>query len=263
MSALGPRSTLSVVIPTKNAAALLADCLASVSWADEIIVVDMFSTDDTERICREVSNCRFFQRDDYIFGNVNFGFEQATGDWVMRLDSDERITPELQDEVIDILASSRADVTGYEFWERPVILGRELTNGFGRKHHRKMMFRRGAARYPVRSEHEDLQTSGVWLRTKFGYYHHNYETVRQYLEKTNYYTDKDVQRLEVPPRAPAIKDGVIEPIRAFYLYYLKWRGYRDGWVGFVDAAMRSVYQLVFWAKQRERWEQERVARSAT
>src|SRR5829696_754581 len=89
------RQTLSVVIPTLNVEAIIARCLESLRWADEVVVVDMFSTDRTQAICESFPNVRFLQRRDYIFANVNFGMKQAAGDWVMRLDSDEVLTQEL------------------------------------------------------------------------------------------------------------------------------------------------------------------------
>jgi glycosyltransferase involved in cell wall biosynthesis len=249
--------TLSVVIPTKNAAELLAGALESVKWADELIVVDMFSTDETDEVCARYPNCRLFKRDDYIFGNVNFGFDQATTDWVMRLDTDERITPELAAEIRSILAAPPNGITGYAFAELTYRLGKRLRHGFGRPHYRRMMFRRGAARYPVREEHESFETSGEWLRTRHGYEHFNYATVGAYLQKMDYYTERDAERADLPAQRPAASSGVKETARAFYLYYLKWRGYRDGWIGLLDAAMRSFYQFVYWAKLRERWERER------
>lgn len=251
------RETLTVAIPTKDAADLLAGCLASVAWADEIIVVDMFSSDHTEAVCARHPHCRLFQRSDYIFGNLNFAFEQATSDWVMRLDSDERITDELADEIHSILDDPPPNVTGFEFWERQFVLGRELHHGFGRKHYRKIMFRRGAARYPVRHEHEDLESDGTWARGRNGYIHLNYNAVDEYLQKTSYYTEQDVARVTLPEKAPRQADAFRESARAFYLYYLKYRGYKDGWLGLLDAGMRSVYQFVYWGKLRERWERER------
>jgi glycosyltransferase involved in cell wall biosynthesis len=251
------RETLTVCIPTKDAAELLRDCLASVAWADEILVVDMFSTDDTRSICADHPQCRFFERSDYIFGNLNFAFEHATSDWVLRLDSDERVTPELAEEIRSILRDPPREVTGFEFWERPFVLGRELHHGFGRKHYRRILFRRGAARYRVQHEHEDLDTRGTWLRGSNGYIHLNYSNVADYLRKMNYYTEKDVGRMTLPDRAPAQTDALREVARAFYLYYLKYRGFRDGWRGLLDAGMRSTYQFVYWAKVRERWERER------
>jgi glycosyltransferase involved in cell wall biosynthesis len=256
------RQTISVVIPTKNSARLLPDCLESVGWADEIVVVDMHSEDATREVCAGYPQCRVFERDDYIFGNVNYGFEQATGDWVMRLDTDERITPELAGEIRAVLAAPPNGVTGYEFRERVFQLGRELRHGFGREHYRKMMFRRGAARYPLQSEHEGLETSGEWFRLRYPYDHLNYLRVSDYLEKANYYTDKDVERAELPEQPPSAWRAALLAFRLFYLYYVKWQGVRDGWIGFVDASMRSFYAIVEWAKLRERWERERGGRRA-
>jgi len=74
--------------------------------------------------------------------------------------------------------------------------------------------------------------------------------------KMNLYTDGDALRAELPVKAPGVLDATREAARAFYLYYLKRQGFRDGWIGFLDAGMRSAYQFVYWAKLRERWERE-------
>jgi glycosyltransferase involved in cell wall biosynthesis len=250
------RDELSVVITTKNQAHLLKECLQSVAWADEIIGIDDCSTDETAATFRDYPQCRYFQRRDYLNGNMNFGFEKASKQWVMRIDSDERLTPELVDEIQATLTDPPEGVTGFEFWERPIILGRELKHGYGRRHYRKMMWRRSAARYRVQESHEDLETSGVWRKSRHGYLHHSHPTVSQYLTKTNFYTEQDVARDSLPTKVPGASQVAWETARAFYLYYLKTRGYRDGWVGLVDAGMRAFYQFTYWAKLRERWERE-------
>jgi glycosyltransferase involved in cell wall biosynthesis len=253
------RETLTVAITTKDAGHLLKDCLESVAFADEIIVVDMFSVDDTEAVCAVHPQCRLIQHQGYMQENLNIAFDEATSDWVMRIDTDERLTPELASEIQEILAQRDQSVTGYEFWERIFILGHELQHGFGRKHFRKFMFRRGKARFPVEHDHDDLATSGLWLRGQHGYLHYNYAAVRDYLVKMNYYTDNDSKRAELPEHAPPVVTMPKEAARAFYLYYLKYQGFRDGWIGFLDAGMRGVYQFVYHAKVRERWERERKA----
>ena len=251
------RDTVSVVLVTENQADLLVDCLASVSWADEIIVVDAHSTDATAEICEGYAQCRRFERRDYVEANKQFGFEQARCDWVLRIDTDERVTPELAAEVVGILQSPPGDeVTGYEFWERPVMLGRELRHGFGRRHYRQMMWRRGRARHAGLHSHEHLDSSGMWLRGRHGYMHLNYRRVSDYLRKTDYWTERDVERAVLPERPPGALNMAVEAARAFYIYYLKWHGHRDGWVGFLDGSMRGVYQLVYYAKLRGRWEEE-------
>src|SRR5437016_13512356 len=98
-----PKQTVAAVIPTKNVADFIGGALESLRFCDEVIIVDMFSTDDTQKICESYPNVRFFQRQDYIYGNFNFGMEQARSQWIIRLDSDERLSPELQDEIIALL----------------------------------------------------------------------------------------------------------------------------------------------------------------
>jgi glycosyltransferase involved in cell wall biosynthesis len=253
--------TVTVAITTRNAGHLLGDCLASVAFADEIIVVDMFSTDDTADVCAAYPQCRVIHHEGYMMENLNIAFDEARSDWILRIDTDERLTSELAAEVQNILRDPPDDITGFEFWERPIMLGRELHHGFGRRHYKKSMFRRGAARFRVEHDHEDLDTSGTWLRMKHGYIHFNYPSVGLYLTKMNYYTENDIARTSLGGAHPTTRTLVVEPLRAFYLYYLKYRGYRDGWVGLVDATMRAFYQFVQHAKIRERWERERAGGS--
>jgi len=94
-SAIGPRmrKTITVVIPTYNVERVIARCLEALQWADEVNIVDMYSTDRTREICERYPNVRFYQNQDYIYGNVNYGIQRASHAWVMRLDSDEVVTP--------------------------------------------------------------------------------------------------------------------------------------------------------------------------
>lgn len=248
------RETVTVVIPTKNAAHLLGDALESVSWADEIVVVDMYSEDDTQAVCARFPQCRLLERTDYIFGNVNFGMEAATSDWIIRMDSDERIGPRLAEEIRAVLCDPPPHhVTGFEFPQEVFVLGRPMRHGAGLGTYRKMMFRRGRAHYEVRHEHEDLTTSGEWRRLVGCYQHLNYRSVSEYLRKMDYYTSRDVERI-VPRSRPAARKAVLEAARAFYLYYFKKQGFRDGWIGLLDAVMRAIYQFVYRAKLLEKWE---------
>ncbi len=77
----------------------------------------------------------------------------------------------------------------------------------------------------------------------------------------NYYTDNDSKRATLPASVPSMFEAGKEVTRAFYLYYLKYQGFRDGWVGFLDAAMPGIYQFVYWSKLRERWEREAGGRA--
>jgi glycosyltransferase involved in cell wall biosynthesis len=94
---------------------MIGDCIESVWWGDEIIVVDMHSTDATAQICGAYPNVRLFEREDYIFGNVTFGSDQARGHWTLSLDSDERIAADLALATQAVLRCLPPDVIGFYF----------------------------------------------------------------------------------------------------------------------------------------------------
>lgn len=247
------RKTVAVVIPTYNAESLLRDCLESVKWVDQIIVVDMFSTDRTPELCAQYPNLKFYQRRDYIFGNVNFGFDQAETDWVIRLDSDERIREELKVSIIKALENDDPRYTGYWFRSDTYVFGRLVRWGPYTNTWRKHMFRRGAARYGCRSEHEDLETSGEWERLQGHYDHLNYASASQFVTKTNYYTDRDVERLQKVER-PSAWGILYRTVKLFIWFYLRNHGYRDGLPGFMVCGLRAVYHFVEEVKRWEAWD---------
>lgn len=251
-----------MVIPTFNVEAILRQTLESVAWADEIIVVDMFSTDRTVEICQEYPNVRIFRREGYIFGNVNFGMEQARTDWVIRLDSDEVLNEELQRSIQHVLAHPEPDVSGYWFPSIQYMFGLPMHYGPGLRERnlRKCMFRRGTAHYACRSEHEDITTTGKLKVLNGCYEHFTNHTVSEVVAKFNYYTDKDVERVD-PDRLspPSIPGLLFRSIRVFMLYYVQCRGYKDGYLGFFSSLFRGpIYICVEEAKRWEAWRQGAV-----
>ncbi|MFM7321553.1 MAG: glycosyltransferase family 2 protein [Armatimonadota bacterium] len=251
------RETVTFVIPTKNVAAFFEPTLASIAWADAVIVVDMHSTDGTHALCARYPNVRVVERDDYIFANVNHGMDLARTDWVVRLDSDEVITPELRDSVLEFLSDPPADVNTVLFRGVHYMFGLPMHHGVGLPElcWRKHMFRTGTARYPCRSEHEDIESKPSVHRLEGVYHHHTNHTVEEVVRKFNYYTDRDVER---------IPDGALRPtpplrlmvrvVKLFLLYYVRYKGYRDGILGFHTSVFRGViYPLMDQAKQWEAW----------
>jgi glycosyltransferase involved in cell wall biosynthesis len=243
------RHTVAAVIPTKNVAAFITGTLESLWFCDEVIVVDMHSTDGTRAVCEKYPNVRFFVRDDYIYGNFNFGVEQARSDWIIRLDSDERLSPALADEIIALLGTNPE----CDYWDAPFISyidGNPIRHGMAwEQPMRKTLFRRGVLAYRVRSEHEDLTpTSDRPLKRgllREPYHHFSTPSISTFWRKIDYYTDKDYER------AVASQVRVTPPIRLlcsmarrFWSQYVLKRGYRDGYAGFVLCAMNQAYRLL-------------------
>lgn len=256
------RKRFSVIIPTYNVADIIGRCLDSLTFADEVVVVDMFSADATEEVCRRYPNVRFLQRQDYIFGNVNYGIDQASGDWIMRHDSDEAVTPELRDEILEVLSSDGDGYDGFYIAEQTFVFGRWIPlNGEPGKGGREKLFRRGCLRYPVHSEHEQPEITGRWGHLKNVYLHYSHPSISGWLAKMNYYTDRDVERVqEIDPRLFRPHRFITYPAHIFRYHYFTCGLRRYGRHGFILSLLMAVYAFVERAKLWER-HQRNVARS--
>lgn len=229
---------VSAVIPTKNVAEIIIPTLESLRFCDEVVIVDMFSTDGTREICERYPNVRVIQRDDYIYGNFNHGAEEASGDWIIRIDSDEVIGDELRQSIQAVLRADDPTCDSYEAFCHLYFFGMRLRHGFGDQW-RTMLFRKGTARYPVRSEHEGLVLAGPQGKLDGFYSHFTNPTISVWLQKINYYSDRDIERLReaVAPRRWRV---AYETLRIFQRFYLGpgWL-IRDGYLGFVVAGMTA------------------------
>ena len=256
------RPSIGAVIPTKNSEKLIRGVLDSLWFCQEISVVDMFSTDRTKAICAEYANVKFYEREGYIYGNFNFGLDQLTTDWVIRLDSDERLSLELQEEIRSLLTSKpSADV--YTAIHRPYYLGRPMSYGTAlKKNRRYVLFRRGMMRYKVESEHEELTpVSGIEVRhgELQGYYaHFAVPTLTKLLQRTDYYTECDFARCD-PDKTMALPVWrlMIAIPKTFIYYYFFCKGYREGYHGFCECSMAAIYNLIHFLKSWEHRERLR------
>jgi glycosyltransferase involved in cell wall biosynthesis len=243
------RASVAAVIPTKNVAPIIGGTLESLRFCDEVIVVDMFSTDETRRICESYPNVRFFERDDYIYGNFNFGVSQAASDWIIRLDSDERLGVELQQQICALLERG-PDCDVYEAPFTSYFLGHPIRHGSGWEQPvRKTLFRKGTLLYRVKSEHEDLAPTGASSlktgRLRGRYHHFSTASVSSFVRKLDYYSERDFERARpgevhvIPPWRLLVAVG-----NFFFRQYIVERGYRDGYAGFALCSLNAMYRLV-------------------
>lgn len=259
------RKQISVVIPTFNVEKIIRRCLDSLQWVDEVNVVDMYSTDGTREICRSYGNVEFFQNQDYIYGNVNYGIERASHEWIMRLDSDELVTGELANEIQEVVLTERyPECSGFYVPCRVFFFGKWIKYGpafdpRGRlpgEAYRKLLFRKGTAYYRCEREHEDLTTSGEYGFLRSHYLHYSHESISHWIGKMNYYTDRDVER--VPPERISLESFnrirlIYWLLHNFYGLYVSRRGYKDGFHGFVVCLLHALYPIV---EQLKLWEKK-------
>jgi len=262
---------LSVVVPTKNEVGLLHVSLPALAFADEIVVVDEFSSDGTADYVRSVPNARILQRTGLLNENINAGLDAATGDWVMIVDSDEVVTPELAREIRERISSASRNILGYALPSRVYWCGRTLRYGpqYERgvkvpgERYRKRLFRRGAARYACVSLHEDLTTigTGVWERTEHRYDHFTISAVRRWFEKANYYSDRDARLVDLTryTERKAAFAMIWKPIKTFLVFFVKRQGYRDGALGVVTCGCYAVSSFM---EEAKKWERVATARGS-
>ncbi len=255
------RETISVVMGVYNEGYQIARALDALTWADEIVVVDRFSTDDTEAVATRYPNVRFLKRQEWLNPNVNFAMEQATGDWTLRLDADEVVSPELAAEIQTLLESPDARYTGYWAPNRTYFFGKWLRYGLAYDpqfasqplYHsfRKILWRKGTAHYPCRATHEDILTEGEYGILRHPYDHFSHPSVSLWIAKMNFYTDQDMVRKDVLApdfRLPSPHRTLVAIPKIFFESYVKRKGYRDGTIGFVACCLSVIYMVVERAK---------------
>ena len=250
-----PRQTLAVVIPVLNVACFIKPTLDSIKWADEVIIVDMFSTDNTKAICLDYPNVKFFENKDFIYANVNYGIEKATSDWILRLDSDEIVTDELKKEIEEKVLNNPANTyDGFDARSEVYFMGYLLKHGFGGENWRGTLFRKGKASYAARSEHEDLKKDGKWGRLESRYLHYTNQTISNWVNKINYYSDKDLARWDAQKDEPITMGKVLyRTVRWFQRHYLyPHKACLDGVPGLVVSLIAASGLMITYLKQWEK-----------
>ncbi|MGP6160010.1 MAG: glycosyltransferase family 2 protein [Vulcanimicrobiaceae bacterium] len=261
--------TISVVIPTKNECQLLRPTLAALAFADEIIVVDEFSTDGTVDLVNATPKARLLQRTGLLNENINAGIDAGSGDWILIVDSDEVVTPELARELRGIVETAPPDVVGYSLPSRVYWCGLQLRYGpqYDPKarrpgeRYRKRFFRRGGARYACETLHEDLTTSGRWEEAENVYDHYTVASMHRWFEKRNFYSERDARLADLRSRSNAKAAFLMfwMPIRTFLVFYLKRRGYKDGALG---VAACGAYAVSVFMDESKKWERIATAPDA-
>ncbi len=236
--------TLFAVILTYNESQHIQACVESVRFADGIVVFDSFSTDDTVRIARdagvEVTQRKF---DDYA-GQRNAALKYVEGraDWVLFVDADERVSPELAAEV-----QTAIEDPNFVAWRVPrfnYIFGK-LTKGAGwYPDYQTRLLHIGKAHYDTaRKVHELVELDGAEGTLQEHFIHLNYETVQQFHIKQQRYSAYDARILYQDNIHPKPQNFILQPLRQFWWRFVTLKGYQDGWHGFRLSLLMGWYEF--------------------
>lgn len=242
-------ATVSCVVITKNEESNIQDCLASLDWATERIVVDAESADRTAELAR-AGGAKVFMRPWPGFGaQKNFGMQQASSDWILVVDADERVPPLLQAELVSRIGHwEEGDPVAYEIPRKNYFYGGWVRHAGVYPDYQIRLFRRGTARYNDVPVHENLIVQGAIGRLSNPFEHQTERRIQDHFRKFGLYTTLAAKEKAKTVRAVLGSDLLFRPLVVFLKTYLLKQGFRDGVRGLIFCVFASMYTFVKYAK---------------
>ncbi len=248
-AAVRPRLACTVVC--QNEEQQIARCLETVAWCDEVVVVDGGSRDATVAAARRFTERVLVHPWPGYRDQKQFALAAATEEWVLNVDADERVTPELAAEIRDALSRAPADVTGFAIPRLVCYLGRWWYRGGWYPRRIVRLMRRSAAVWGGTDPHERAEVVGRVVPLGRPLLHYTYADVADHLRSVNKLTAVAAQQ-PAPRRRIGAARLLAEPVWRFIRSYLVQRGILDGFPGLFVAATGAFYVFLRWAKVRER-----------
>jgi glycosyltransferase involved in cell wall biosynthesis len=246
-------ATLTIIVPTYNEEQDLPACLASAAWADDLFVVDSFSTDGTLEIARQFTD--HVVQHEYVNSATqkNWAIPQVTTDWVMVLDADERITPELRDHIQGILRNG-TEHDGFSIRRMTYFFGRLIKHCGWHKDYLVRLWRNGKGRYEDLEVHADVLEDGSVGRIDEYLLHNTYRSFDDLLEKFGRYTTWSANDLYKEGRTAGWVNLTLRPLWRFIRMYLVRHGFLDGKHGLILCTV-AAYSVFF--KYAKLWDMRR------
>ncbi|HWI16473.1 MAG TPA: glycosyltransferase family 2 protein [Vicinamibacterales bacterium] len=232
---------------TFNEAANIQAALESLSWADELIVVDSQSTDDTVAIARRFTDKVIVRPWPGYIAQKNFAAEQASHDWIFSLDADERVTPELAAEIKTLLASG-PKAAGYRVPRVTFHLGRWMRSTDWYPDYQLRFYDRRRARWAGKRVHESVKADGPVEDLRGELQHYAYRDLAHHFQTMDRYTTLAARQMFEEGRRAGFFDLMVHPPAAFLRNYVLRGGFRDGVPGLIVSAMNARYVGLKFAK---------------
>ena len=244
------RKKLSVVVLTKNEQEKIERCLNSVAWADEIVIVDGFSTDRTVEICKRYKTKIVQHRFEGDFGQErNIGIDNASGDWVLQLDADEVVTEGLHTAITKVLEQER-EFAAYKFLRKNFFMGHFMRYG-GWYHHSLHFLKKGFARYEGKVHHELIVNGKIGVLDA-EIEHYPFDNFSQFIERHNRYTNLEAKEIVDLKRYGDEKNVRyqirIKTVKRFWKFYVIKKGYKEGIHGLIFSILFAWVHFIKWIK---------------
>lgn len=253
---------LSVIILTKNEEKNILDCLESIYWADEIIIVDDFSEDRTLDVAKTYDlseKIKFFQNklDNNFSQQRNFALSKATHDWVLFLDADERVPKELREEINISLIEDKKNkkFNGFFIKRLDVMWGKALRHGESGSVRLLRLARKGFAHWNGKV-HEEWIVEGNISTFDAYFLHYPHQTISEFLKEINFYTTLRAQELFEKKEKPSVLNILLYPKLKFLKNYILKLGFLDGIEGFIFSLFMSFHSFLVRGKLWLLWQKK-------
>ena len=229
---------ISAIIPTLNEEIHIEDAIKSVSFADEIIVIDSYSTDKTIELAKKHKVNIILRKFDDFSTQKNFAIEKAKYDWIYILDADERVTPEVKKEILKAVKNPK-DFVGFYVRRTFFFLGRKINFGGCQRDKVVRLFLKKHCKYNGSPVHETISANG-----KLGFFknkidHFSYKSYDHYISKMNHYAALRGKQYHNEGKTVNLFHILIKPPVRFIIHYLIRLGFLDGYAGFVFARVQA------------------------
>lgn len=239
---------LTAIIPTGNEIHNIEDVITSVNFANEILVVDSFSTDGTYEKALELAT-KVIQRDyQYSASQKNWAIPQASHEWILLVDADERVTPELEKEIKETLSLPSNDNAAYWIGRSNHFMGERVKFSGWRNDGVIRLFKRDLCKYEDKHVHAKLNVNGNVVKLKNKLYHNTYITFDKYVEKLNRYANLQAKDYDKKTGKLTPYHFVIKPFWGFFKHYIIQSGFRDGVIGLTIGYLQAYVVFMRYVK---------------
>lgn len=243
------RPTVSAFVICNNEEQHIRRCLESVRWCDEIVaIVDEKSTDGTFAICQELAHKVIRRPWEGFVRQKGFGLAQCTGDWVLNLDADEEVSPELEREIQEQLRYVSSLVDGFKLLRVVYHLKRWWRTGGWYPEFRLRLCRREVTTWGGADPHEQAIVPGTVVELKGELRHYTYNDLSDQVKTGNSFSTASARTLKLRGERSSLTRMIGRPIGRFLKFFILKRGYKEGTAGFIVAVTESYYVFLKYAK---------------
>ncbi len=254
------KEKISVCITAGNEAANIRRCLNSVKWADEIVVVDSFSRDNTPNICREYTNLVYQHRWLGYIGQKNLIKDLASGTWILFIDADEEVSAELRDEILNEFTTGNTDkYAGYEFPRMVWFMQKWIKHGDWYPDVKLRLFRKELGTCGGEEPHDKTTVHGPVKRLKGKLNHYTYNDISDQISTLNNFSLISANSMYNKGKRFMLIDLLIRPFYKFIKCYFIKHGFLDGMAGYIIARISAIGVFIKYAKL---WEIEASKKKA-